>query len=137
MTSLPKNAPVLLFDGVCNLCNNTVQFCINNDTDGNIYYASLQSEVGQAFLEKHRFDTRTFSTVILVEDNKFYTKSDAPLRLTRYFTNPFWRLTNVFWIVPKFIRNAVYDYIAKNRYKWFGKREACMLPTPDLKQRFL
>lgn len=137
MTSLPTTTPLLLFDGVCNLCNDTVQFCINNDPNGNIYYASLQSTIGQAFLKKHQLDTKNFSSVILIEGNQYYTQSDAPLRLTKYFKHPLWRLVNVFFIVPKFIRDAVYDFFAKNRYKWFGQKDACMLPTPELRGRFL
>ena len=77
------------------------------------------------------------NSVVLIEGERFYTKSDAPLRLVKYFDKKIWRLSAIFFIVPKFIRDAVYNYIAKNRYKWFGKQESCMLPTPDLRSRFL
>lgn len=129
--------PILLFDGVCNLCNNTVQFCINNDKTGKIHYASLQSNIGQEYLKKFKMSGTDLTSVILIESERFYTKSDAPLRLVKYFDNKLWRLSSIFFIVPKFIRDVIYDFIAKNRYKWFGKRESCMLPTPDLRSRFL
>ena len=129
--------PILLFDGVCNLCNNTVQFCINNDKTGKIHYASLQSDIGQEYLEKFKMSRTDLTSVILIEGERFYTQSDAPLHLAKYFDNKLWRLSSIFFIVPKFIRDLFYDYISKNRYKWFGKKDSCMLPTPDLKNRFL
>lgn len=137
MEKQKEKYPILLFDGVCNLCNNSIQFCIDNDTNGKIHYASLQSDVGQKYLTKFNMSGTNLNSVVLIEGERFYTKSDAPLRLVRYFDKKIWRLSAVFFVVPKFIRDAVYDYIAKNRYKWFGKQESCMLPTPELKSRFL
>ena len=137
MKNLENKHPILLFDGVCNLCNHSVQFCIDNDANGKIHYASLQSDIGQEYLKKFKMSGTDLTSVILVEDNRFYTKSDAPLHLVKYFDRKIWRLSAVFFIVPKFIRDAVYNYIAKNRYKWFGQQESCMLPTPELRSRFL
>ena len=135
--NLVNKHPILLFDGVCNLCNHSVQFCIDNDTNGKIHYASLQSDIGQTYLAKFKMSTTDLNSVILIEGDRFYTNSDAPLHLVKYFDKKIWRLFNVFFIVPKFIRDAIYSYIAKNRYKWFGKQESCRLPTPELKSRFL
>lgn len=129
-------SPILLFDGVCNLCNQSVQFSIRRDREGIIKYASLQSEKGQSLLQQFDLDTDVLKSVVFIDRNKAYTKSDAALRLVRYFDNP-WKWATVFSIVPKFIRDAVYDWIARNRYRWFGKEESCWLPTPELKKRFL
>ena len=137
MENLVDKNPILLFDGVCNLCNHSVQFCIDNDKNGKIHYASLQSDVGQSYLTKLKMSGTDLNSVVLIEGERFYTKSDAPLRLVKYFDKKIWRLSAIFFIVPKFIRDAVYNYIAKNRYKWFGKQESCVLPTPDLRSRFL
>ena len=137
MENLVDKNPILLFDGVCNLCNHSVQFCIDNDKNGKIHYASLQSDIGQSYLTKFKMSGTDLNSVVLIEGERFYTKSDAPLRLVKYFDKKIWRLSAIFFIVPKFIRDAIYNYIAKNRYKWFGKQESCRLPTPDLRSRFL
>ena len=110
---------------------------VDNDKNGKIHYASLQSDIGQSYLTKFKMSGTDLNSVVLIEGERFYTKSDAPLRLVKYFDKKIWRLSAIFFIVPKFIRDAVYNYIAKNRYKWFGKQESCMLPTPDLRSRFL
>lgn len=129
-------SPTLLFDGVCNLCNASVQWVIEHDPDGIFRFASLQSEVGQAFLKKFDLPTEELNTVVLVDGEKAYTRSDVPFRI---FTKlgGWWRLLTVFFIVPRPVRNAVYDWVAGNRYRWFGKKDECWLPTPDLKKRFL
>lgn len=137
MKKIASNTPVLLFDGVCNLCNSAVQFCIKNDATGKIKFTPLQSDYGQHYLKKFDLDTEDFDTVVLVSNEQHYTKSDVPLQLAKHFDGWYWRLFLIFYIIPKFIRDAVYDFIAKNRYRWFGKKESCMMPTPDLKQRFL
>jgi len=128
--------PVVLFDGVCNLCESSVQTIIKKDTRGKFRFASLQSEVGQAYLRKFNRPTQDLDTVILVEGDQYYTKSSAALRIIRGFKG-LWPLMYGFMIVPKFIRDKVYSYIAKNRYKWYGKKDHCMMPTPELKARFL
>ncbi len=136
MKKISKNNPILLFDGVCNLCNHTVQFCIERDKNAQIKYASLQSDIGQNLLKKYHLDTTSLSTVVLIENNKAYVQSDVPLRLSRIFGG-FWRVLYSFVIIPKFIRDGIYDFISKNRYKWFGKQDSCWMPTPELKNRFL
>ena len=131
-----ENNPVILFDGVCNLCNGAVQFVIKHDANKQFRFASLQSEFGQKILLKNGFDTESLKSFILIENNKIYTKSTAALRVAKKL-NAGWPLLYGFIIIPSFIRNGVYNFIAKNRYKWFGKQDACWMPTPDLKSRFI
>ncbi len=131
-----KSEKIILFDGVCNLCNSTVQKVIENDPENQFKFASLQSDFGQKFLEKNQLPKEEFKSLILVEGENFYTKSDAALRIGRELKG-IYKLSGFLFIFPKFIRNAVYDLISRNRYKWFGKKESCWLPTPDLKQKFL
>ncbi len=134
--ALPTQHPVVLFDGVCNLCESSVQMIIKKDARGKFRFASLQSEVGQAYLQKFNRSTEDLDTVILVEGERHYTKSSAALRVIKGFKGA-WPLLYGFIIVPKFIRDGVYSYIARNRYKWYGKKNQCMMPTPELKARFL
>jgi predicted DCC family thiol-disulfide oxidoreductase YuxK len=128
--------PILLFDGVCNLCNQSVQFIINRDKAELFQFAALQSEVGKALLQKHQLPAEQLDTVVLIMDNKAYTRSDAALQVLRQLGMP-WSLGTVFFVLPKGLRDLVYNYIAKNRYRWFGHQESCMMPTADLKRRFL
>jgi len=128
--------PVVLFDGVCNLCENSVQTIIKKDARGKFRFASLQSKVGQAYLKKFNRPTEDLDTVILVEGGRYYTKSSAALRIIKGFKG-LWPLMYGVIIIPKFIRDKVYSYIAKNRYKWYGKKDQCMMPTPELKALFL
>jgi len=128
--------PILLFDGVCNLCNGTVQWVIEHDPGAKFRFASLQSETGQQLLQAHHLPTGELNTVVLVDGGKAYTRSDVPLRIVGKLGG-LWPILQAFYIVPKPLRNAVYDWIARNRYRWFGKKEACWLPTPELKARFL
>jgi len=132
---MQKN-PVVLFDGVCNLCNSSVQFLIRRDRQARLRFASLQSEFGQAVLQKFNLPQSDFNSFVLWEGEKIYLRSSAALRIARYLGG-FWRFFQIFWIVPPFIRNALYDLIARNRYKWFGKKTECMMPRPELKERFL
>ena len=127
---------VLLFDGVCNLCNTAVQTVIKNDPDRHFKYASLQSGFGQSVLRKTGRDTEDFDSFILLHGNKVYDKSSAALRVASKMKLP-WSLFYPFIILPKFLRDAVYTLVAKNRYKWFGKRDECMIPSPELKALFL
>lgn len=129
-------SPILLFDGVCNLCNASVQWVIRHDPKGIFKFASLQSETGQILLRQFNLPTDALNTVVLVEDGKAYTRSDVPLRILKKLGG-IWALLHLYIYVPKFVRDAVYDFIARNRYRWFGKQESCMLPTPELKARFL
>jgi predicted DCC family thiol-disulfide oxidoreductase YuxK len=135
-TELKLKQPVLLFDGVCNLCNNSVQQIIKMDTKGKIQFASLQSEVGQSLLVKFNLPKSNFKTLVLVIGDRYLTKSDAVLEILKIIGGG-WKVLYAFKIIPKFIRNSVYDFIAKNRYKWWGQQESCMMPTPELKKRFL
>jgi len=130
------NHPVILFDGVCNLCSSSVQFVIKHDPQHYFHFASLQSNFGQQVLEKYQLPPEDFDSFILLDDDKIYTRSTAALRVVKKLKGP-WSALYAFMIVPSFIRNTVYNFIAKNRYKWFGKQEACWLPTPELKELFI
>jgi len=127
---------VVLFDGVCNLCNGAVNFVIDRDPDGYFRFAPLQSDVGEKILADTDAADALLDTIVLVEDGEVYDRSGAALRIARYLTG-LWPLLYAFIIVPRPLRDAVYDWIAANRYRWFGKRDQCRLPTPNLKERFL
>jgi predicted DCC family thiol-disulfide oxidoreductase YuxK len=129
-------SPIILFDGVCNLCNTSVQFVIEHDPTAIFRFASLQSEAGQTILAKNALNTEGLNSVILVENNVVYDRSTAALRIAKRLSGGV-QLLAVFLIVPRFIRDFVYKIVAKNRYRWFGKHESCWLPTKELKARFL
>ncbi|MEH7480984.1 thiol-disulfide oxidoreductase DCC family protein [Neobacillus drentensis] len=126
---------IILFDGVCNLCNNSVKFIIKRDTSGYFKFASLQGETGQRLLKKHslNYDLNSF---VLIEKEKVYIKSSAALRVCSQLGGA-WRILSIFRFLPPLFRDFLYDIVAKNRYKWFGKEESCILPLPKWKQRFL
>ncbi|MEH7252865.1 thiol-disulfide oxidoreductase DCC family protein [Neobacillus niacini] len=126
---------IILFDGVCNLCNSSVQFIIKRDPKGRFKFASLQSETGQSLLELHGYD-KEIDSFILIENQRIYLKSSAALRVCRNL-NGLWKLLTILRILPAPFRDFFYDVVAKNRYKWFGKKESCMLPTKEMKKRFL
>lgn len=126
----------ILFDGVCNLCNGAVQFVIRRDKKKYFTFASLQSEEGQRLLKKFDLPSTDFNSFVLIENDKSFTRSAAALKVSKKL-NGLWPGLYGFMIVPKFIRDGVYNWIAKNRYKWFGKKDACMIPTQELKARFL
>lgn len=128
--------PIILFDGVCNLCSGSVQFIIKHDPKHQFRFASLQGEFGQQVLHQFNLPMQEFGSFILLENGVVYTKSSAALRVTKKLSG-LWSGFYAFMIVPSLIRNAVYDVVAKNRYKWFGKKEACWIPTPELKDLFL
>lgn len=130
------DTPVILFDGVCNLCNQSVQFVIKHDPSSRFRFAALQSDFGQSQLKKYNIDTNNLLSVVLVIDGKVYDRSRAALEIARRLDS-LWPLLYVFVIVPPFIRNLVYDWISRNRYRWFGRTDECMIPTPDLKARFI
>lgn len=127
---------IVLFDGVCNLCNSLVQFIIQHDPVEKFKFASLQSEAGQHLLQEHGITQTGTDSLVLIRNNKAYTMSSAALYISRELTG-LWKLCFIFIIVPKSMRDRVYNFVARNRYRWFGKRDACMLPTPELKKRFL
>ncbi|NBI27500.1 thiol-disulfide oxidoreductase DCC family protein [Chengkuizengella marina] len=126
---------ILLFDGVCNLCNGVVQFILPR-VRGNIKFASLQSNIGQKLLKQYNLNTKEISTIVLIQGNKTYTKSSAALRLCLLLKN-LWPILFAFIIIPKSIRDVVYDWIAKNRYRWFGKSEQCLIPSKENREKFL
>ncbi len=128
--------PILLFDGVCNVCNASVDFVLKNDKSKSIMFASLQSSFGKELLEKYGLDSNELSTVVLIYKNKAFTKSSAVLQTAKIMGIP-WNFLGIFFIVPKFIRDFLYTQFAANRYKWFGKKETCRMPTPEEKARFL
>lgn len=128
--------PVILFDGVCNLCNASVQFIIRHDKKQIFRFAALQSAFGQRVIENFNLTDKNIDSVILFENNSVQLKSDAALSIAKQLGG-IYSLLYVFIIVPKFIRNSVYDFIARNRYRWFGKQESCMIPTPELKKLFI
>jgi predicted DCC family thiol-disulfide oxidoreductase YuxK len=128
--------PVILFDGVCNLCSGAVQFVIKRDKKNVFRFASLQSSFGQNLLEKNRLPTTSIKSLILLENGKIFSKSTGALIIARRLSGA-WSLLYFFIIVPSFIRNSIYDFVAKNRYKWFGKKESCWIPTAELRSRFL
>lgn len=127
--------PIILFDGVCDLCNRAVQFVIRHDRRGIFHFASLQSHTAKKLIPEHLLKSG-FDSFILIEEGKIYTQSTAALK-TAYRLDGMIKLLYGFIIVPAFIRNAIYNLIARNRYKWFGKRQECMIPSPDIRSRFL
>ena len=135
MNETRENA-IILFDGVCNFCNGSVNFIIERDPEAYFKFAPLQSEIGEKLLAEHKIDKNVTDSVILIEDGKVYTHSTAALRVARKLSGA-WKLLYGFWIVPKFIRDFAYKLFAKNRYRMFGKQDACMLPTPNVRARFL
>jgi predicted DCC family thiol-disulfide oxidoreductase YuxK len=129
--------PILLFDGLCNLCDATVQFVIDRDPAERIVFASLQSNVGRALAESYGVVTRSEpDSVVLIEDGAAYERSSAVLRVARHLTWP-WKALVVLLAMPRFARDYAYRFVARRRYAWFGKSEACRVPTPALRRRFL
>ena len=126
---------IVLFDGVCNFCNGSVNFIIDHDPEKRFKFAPLQSEIGQSLIEKHSIP-RDVDSVILVEEGKVYMHSSAGLRIAKGLGGV-WSLAYVFIIVPAFIRDWAYKTFAKYRYRMFGKTDACMMPTADVRERFL
>ena len=131
-----KESPVILFDGVCNFCNGAVNFIIQRDKKSLIKFAALQSEAGRKLLQRFNLPIDELSSIILIEDGNVFTQSSAALKLCKYLTG-LWPLMYGFIIVPLFLRDGIYKWIAKNRYKWFGKKDHCMIPTPEVRTRFL
>ena len=127
---------IILFDGVCNLCNSSVNFVIKHDKKNRYRFAALQSDIGKDLVNQFGIDPNETDSIILIKGQKHYIRSSAALRVAKGLSGGY-PLFYVFMIIPTFIRNWVYDYIAKNRYKWYGKRESCMIPTEELKSRFL
>jgi len=127
---------VILFDGVCNLCNGLVNWVIDHDKKNLFSFASLQSNYGQGVVKRLNITGDYMNTFILMDEDEAFFRSGAILRVLKYLGGVYW-LAYVFIIVPAFIRNFIYDIIARNRYRWFGKRDSCRVPTSELKLKFL
>lgn len=126
---------IILFDGVCNFCNSSVQFIIRRDRKGRFRFASLQSKAGRELLTRHHVPDR-IDSIVLMDQGRCYTESTAVLRIA-WRLGGMWRAAAILLAVPKPMRDPLYRYAARNRYRWFGKRQACMLPTADIRERFL
>lgn len=131
-----EQKPVVLFDGVCNFCNYWVNFAIKRDRKKKLLFAALQGETAGRILDTYNILPTETSSVILIDNGKMYTQSSASIRISKYLHGG-WKLFYALMIVPKFIRDPIYNIIARNRYRWFGKKDKCMIPTPELKERFL
>lgn len=131
-----SDQPILLFDGVCNLCNRLVRFIINRDRLSKIRFSPLQSAAGKSILLKHGLQESDLNSVVFIKGDKFFTRSSAILRLLKELGGA-WKLFYVFLIIPPFIRDFMYNIIARSRYKVFGRTNSCMVPSEDTKSRFL
>jgi len=135
--SIPEvQNPVVIFDGVCNLCNGAVNFIINRDPSARFQFASIQSSTAKKLLTTLELSSDNLDSIILIENNKPYIKSTAALRICKKL-GALWPLLYIFILVPRPIRDYFYDIVAKNRYGWFGKREKCMVPNTKIESRFL
>ncbi len=134
MSNLPDN--IILFDGVCNFCNSSVNKIIKHDKNNRYKFAALQSEIGKKLLEKHSIDSTIIDSIILIENDVAFIKSTAILKISKHL-NGIYPLAYSFIIIPTFLRNFVYDFIARNRYKWWGKKDSCMIPTAEVKSKFI
>lgn len=135
MRRVSESHPLVLFDGVCHLCDGAVQFIIRRDPRRRFRYASLQSDVGREILEKHQVPA-SLDTMVLIEGGRAYVRSDAALRIARGLRFP-WPVVGLFVLIPRFLRDGVYDWVARHRYRWFGKSEQCRLPQPGERELFL
>lgn len=134
---LEESASLLvLFDGLCNLCSGSVQFILKKDKKKQFFFASLQSPIGQTYLQKSGLPATDFHSFVLIEKDQAYTRSTAALRVLKNLGGG-WKVFYALRIVPIPLRDGIYNWIARHRYQWFGRRESCWLPTPDLKRRFL
>lgn len=137
MLEIPQHKKIILFDGVCNLCNSFVNRIIKNDNKDVFVFASLDSDIGKKITDYLQIDTTKVESIILYEPNISYEiKSTAALKIMKEFGG-FWWLTQIGYLLPQTVRDGIYDIVAKNRYKWFGKKDSCMIPTPELKAKFL
>ena len=137
MQNLPQHKKIILFDGLCNLCNASVQFIIKRDTKDVFRFVSLQSNLGQELLQQLPISTQKIDSIILYESDKaYYYKSEAVFEIVKSIGGFFYCLLIFKWL-PTAVTNTIYDYIAKNRYRWFGKKEQCLVPTKELQSKFL
>ncbi|MDT0685688.1 thiol-disulfide oxidoreductase DCC family protein [Autumnicola psychrophila] len=137
MDALPENKKIVLFDGVCNLCDGAVKFIIEHDKKDVFRFASLQSDLGRKLIAERGLDPEELDSVVLIEPGvAYYRKSTAALEISRELSGGYSLLKN-FLALPEGFRDLIYDFVAANRYKWYGKKESCMIPTPALKEKFL
>ncbi|TFG72314.1 MAG: thiol-disulfide oxidoreductase DCC family protein [Flavobacteriales bacterium] len=134
---MEKDKKIILFDGVCNLCNGAVRFIIKRDKNGIFQFAPLQSGIGKKLTYERNIDTEKIDSIILIEPGlAYYIKSDAALKIGEELAG-YGTISSILNLIPSTLRNIVYDFVAKNRYKWYGKKAACMVPTPELRAKFL
>jgi predicted DCC family thiol-disulfide oxidoreductase YuxK len=136
MTDASEPARIVLFDGKCNLCNGSVKFIIKRDPATQFHFASLQSDFARKIVEEHGGNPDDLDTILLLEGDRLYNRSSAALRIAKRLRAP-WPLLAVFLVIPAPLRDLVYRFIARNRYRWFGKTESCMIPTAAIRARFL
>ena len=135
--NIPEGKKIVLFDGVCNLCNNAVQFAIRHDRYNQLLFAALQSEAGRELVRERAIDSSKVDSIVFIEPGMaYYTESDAALKIGCEFGG-IWKLLQVLELIPKTLRDPLYRWVAKNRYTWFGKRSQCMVPNPELLSKFL
>jgi len=128
--------PIILFDGVCNFCNSAVNFTIKRNSKANILFAAMQSEAGQQLLKQYNLSLADMKSFVFIEQGKAFDRSTGALKVCRHLSG-LWPLCYYFIIIPRFVRDGIYNWIAANRYKWFGVRQECMIPAPEIKARFL
>jgi predicted DCC family thiol-disulfide oxidoreductase YuxK len=135
--NLPEDKKIIIFDGVCNLCNSSINYVIDNDKDDHFRFVTLQSDLGLVIQDKLNIDKKSLDSIILyIPNDGYYVRSTAALKIMNDFSG-IWKLTQIFYVIPLFIRDYIYNTVAKNRYNWFGKKENCRIPTPELKTKFL
>lgn len=137
MLDLPKSKKIILFDGLCNLCNAAVVFVIKHDRKDEFRFVAIQSDLGVKILNHIGLDSKHIDSIVLYAPGiAYYYKSEAAIQIARSLGG-LWHFGTFFRLVPSGIRNQLYDYVAKNRYRWYGKRDSCMLPTEEIKKKFL
>jgi predicted DCC family thiol-disulfide oxidoreductase YuxK len=134
VSQIPDN--LVLFDGVCNLCSALVQFVIRHDPAAKFRFAAIQSEIGGEIFQSHGLDPADLQTFVFVTEGKMFLRSDAAIEVVSRFGGA-WKIFRIFQFVPKVLRDSIYSTIARNRYRWFGRKEICMVPTAEIKERFL
>jgi predicted DCC family thiol-disulfide oxidoreductase YuxK len=132
---MSEHSPIILFDGVCNYCNTMVNFVIKEDKQKTIKFSPLQSTTGQVLLNKYHVP-KNIDSFVFIENGKAHLQSTAALKVIKHLAW-YWQWLQALWLIPKFLRDRVYNFVAKRRYKWFGKKESCMIPTPEIRSRFL
>jgi predicted DCC family thiol-disulfide oxidoreductase YuxK len=134
VTQIPDS--LVLFDGVCNLCSALVQFVIRHDPAAKFRFATIQLEIGREIFQSHGLDSADLQTFVLIADGRMFVRSDAAIEVVSRFGGA-WTSLKLFKFLPRVVRDSIYSTIARNRYRWFGRKEMCMIPTPEMKERFL